>query len=156
MCFMFSPEFLYLSFLIQIKNESSMKSKLLLFALLFLFSRSYSQWERVTTGADSTVYYVNPLYVSEVKDYQDIYMKAWVKASFKKFTSPDGKEYNNVEIKSLYWFDCINAREKALSWIMSKSTGEVISSSDIPDPWSNIAPETVAETLLTKICSLKK
>jgi hypothetical protein len=142
-----------------------MKSKFLFIALIFLSSRSYSQWysqwEKVATGPDSTFFYVNPLYVSEVKDDMgNKYIKAWVKTNSKKFIAGDGKEYDNVELKTLYWFDCINARMKISSFTMSKSTGEVImnhdAQSDLTVKWINIVPESIAETLATKICSLKK
>jgi hypothetical protein len=138
-----------------------MKSLLILITSLFYFSPAFSQWQDIASDKDSTVYYINPQLVSNVKDSSGhTYLKVWIKSTSPEFEDVGGKKYKDVETKTLYYIDCVKIRIRILSSTHYKPTGEVISSFKFPlddaHPWQDVEPGSIAEAITTKICALGK
>ena len=102
-------------------------------------------------GEGRATYYIRNTYIS--KNYSVIKIWAKVEYSFKKLK---GKIYKNVEAKSLYVFNCQTKTIQCEQIAYFNSSGSTIQTSDILfyDPEKVVAPDSIGELMLNKVCEL--
>ena len=114
------------------------------------YPASAANWVHLGTSTSRTDFYLD---VDSVRN-QGSYVAAWEKRDATRDASVDFRE-----AKALYYYNC-SARTTALKqWIMYDAQGSVTASSTNPDyrlEWSEAIPETVSETFLNAVCSLKR
>ncbi len=91
---------------------------------------------------------------SRTKGY---YVTAWIKSNYKAPQKlNNGKLYR--EVKTLYYFDCINKKMGNAEMLFYTSAGSVVGSQKgyvttySSDRWDGVIPDTVGEALLTSAC----
>jgi hypothetical protein len=139
-----------------------MKFALLLILYLLIFNIGFAQWiDLKIYDKDSNDNYINPSYIQKVNEGNRINIKkAWVKSTSKNYVDNDGKKYDGVETMELWLIDCQKFQTKLISVTFYSNTGDVLenikSSARTNNQWEDIMPESVAEQLFKKICSLNK
>jgi hypothetical protein len=115
---------------------------------------SNDDWIYVGASSDSiNTFYVRKTYVAK----QDNILKIWIKTTSQKYKWGRKTYDNNVMAKNLYVMDCSNQRLKIISTLLYDSKGKVLDSADKDEilvEWMNAAPETIAESIVNKACSL--
>ena len=133
-----------------------MKKLLLIFTLLFstlMFSTpSYSEWTKVSKSImGGGTFYVD---LERIKKHGG-YVYYWELVDYLK-PSPRG----TLSVKSYYEIDCKLFREKRLNASYHKEPmGRVTpsTSSNVPEKnWQYPPPNSVAETILKRVCSLSE
>lgn len=111
------------------------------------------QWIYVADGSDSKIYVY-----SEMVGTDDIEggIKVWLKYKFKN-KKVGRKQYPNCEMKQLMLIECTERKLMLKKYIFYSSSGVVIKSSEPYEEsyeWDNVAPESVGEAIVKKVCEL--
>lgn len=117
------------------------------------FSQATSDdWIYVTSNSDS----IHTIHVRKTYVSKENIIKVWLKTKSQSI-KVGKKTYQNVELKNLYVIDCSNQRFKIISYLINDSKGKLLDSLDKEEvlvDWTNVAPETVGETIINEVCSL--
>ena len=114
-----------------------------------LFAQESDGWVYATTTKADVKYYFRNTAVS----VNNGLVKIWVKVLRPTYTY-ENKTYTNTKGLQLLEIKCVDKEYTLRSITEYSSDGSLISSHklDVPD-WTPIVPETVIETVATKICT---
>lgn len=110
------------------------------------------KWILITENNKGDKYYLR----NEMVDKIGNIIKIWVKSEHKKLAVKKGNrsvESDNITLVVLIEFDCSQKRQRFLYYKKTDAKGNVVESNQMDYPeWQIIAPDTIAEKMISKIC----
>lgn len=134
-----------------------MKKIFVFISAMLLTTVAFCQdWIYVGTSSYKDKYYIKSEYVNKADyGYNKDVIRIWGKTILYTWTYRK-KTYRNVLVKSLWEIDCKNKQDRVGSVIYYSPTGQVLQNNPANefDPFADVAPDTIGELLLKKVCSL--
>jgi len=118
----------------------------LLALVMLIASPAWAEWVEVTRGSNENVFYIDPATIRKEGNRR----KVWGITDLKKagFSGELSRKYRKE-------FDCKEERVRILNisaYSKSMGAGDVLVIDNGIGEWQEIAPETVDETLLKRVC----
>ena len=116
-------------------------------AVIAVSAQAAADWELASTASNGMRTYIDISTITAEDDSRN----TWEKQTYVK-PERDGTSYTVNHVR----YDCSNRTYTILSYIKYRATGEIVDSYQIPSyrlESNDIAPDTVAEKLLTTVCN---
>lgn len=130
------------------KIQTSVIKKTLLLALMLVTSFAWAEWV-IVSSTDQVNYYVDPATIRKNSNLR----KVWTIQDLKQ-RHKDGE----ISRRSRNEYDCDGERYRVLALTthsepMANGTTLTTNDFEIPDRWTQIAPETISERVLKIVCA---